>query len=75
MEACKQNSCLMTTTLDEETGKTMLTYIPMSLDFDRFEELLMAGKNCTNKECISFELDEDQEHFWNGMWTELRGED
>ncbi len=75
MEPNKQNSCLMTTTFDEETGRTMLTYIPMALDFENFEELLMAGKYCTNKEFISFELDEDEDSFWKNMWDEMKGED
>ena len=74
MEPNKQNSCLMTTTFDEETGRTMLTYIPMSLDFENFEELLMAGKYCTNKECVSFELDENADSFWKNMWDDMKGE-
>ena len=74
MEVNKQNACLMTTTFDEETGKTMLTYIPMSLGFEDFEGLLMTGKHCFNKECISFELDEDVDSFWKNMWNEMKGE-
>ena len=77
MEANKQNACLMTTTFDEENNRTMLTYIPMTLSYDLFETLLTLGKGCENKECISFELDldEDADAFWNRMWTEMKGED
>ena len=75
MEVNKQNACLMTTTFDEETGKTILTYIPMALDFELVNKLLEVGHNCNNKICVEFEIDTDENYFWEDMWSKLRSED
>ena len=66
----KQNSCLMTTAIDEETGKTVLTYIPLNVDYSVVEFFLERG-TCTNKLAVEFELDGSAEEFWTEMWKNL----
>lgn len=72
MNEHSQNACLMTTCIDDETGNTILTYIPLSVSIGVVEFFLENG-TCTNNHAISFELDETAEQFWKGMWQELEG--
>lgn len=73
MDEKMQNACLTVTGVDEETGNTELFYIPLNIDTDTFEFLLENG-SCTNKEYVSFKLDETEDEFWNRMWKKLMGE-
>ena len=70
----RQNACIMTTAIDETTGKTMLNYIPMALSSDILDVLLEYGSNCDNKEAIYFELTTDKDTFWKEFWNELKGD-
>ena len=65
-----QNACLMTTSIDEETGQTILTYIPLNIDYSVAEFFLENG-TCTNKIAVSFELEKSADEFWQGMWWTL----
>ena len=65
-----QNACLMTTAIEEKTGKTVLTYIPLSIDLSVVDFFLKNG-TCTNNHAIAFDLDETEEQIWTGMWEEL----
>ena len=65
-----QNACLMTTSINEETGKTMLMYIPLSIDVSIVEFFLKKG-TCTNNSAIEFELETNAEEFWEEMWNKL----
>ncbi|MGN0245738.1 MAG: hypothetical protein ACI4DK_07215 [Lachnospiraceae bacterium] len=65
-----QNACLMTTCINEETGKTELTYIPLAIDISIVEFFLENG-TCTNNLAVSFELETDGKQFWKEMWEEL----
>ena len=69
MEEYKQNSCLMTTSLDEE-GNTILTYIPLNVDYSVVEFFLKNG-TCTNNLAVSFNLEESADEFWQHMWGTL----
>ena len=65
-----QNCCLMTTSIDEN-GKTILTYIPLNVDYSVVEFFLKNG-TCTNNEAIEFELEQSADEFWGHMWNELK---
>ena len=67
-----QNACLMTTAIDETTGETILTYIPLKIDLSVVEFFLTNG-TCTNNLAVSFELEESADEFWQGMWNRLEG--
>ena len=58
MENNKQNAMLAVTTIDEDTGNTILVHIPMTLDAKFIDVLLNCGSNCENKESIYDLLDE-----------------
>ena len=66
----QQNACLMTTSIDEETGKTILTYIPLNVGYSVVEFFLENG-TCTNNLAVEFELEESADEFWQGMWGTL----
>ena len=70
MDEYKQNSCLMTTSTDKETGKTVLTYIPLNIDYS-VVEFFLANGTCTNNLAIEFELEESADEFWQSMWGKL----
>lgn len=70
MENYRQNACLMTTSINEETGKTMLTYIPLSIDISIVEFFLKNG-TCTNKNVVEFELEVTADECWEQMWKYL----
>ena len=72
MDKLAQNSCIITTSVDEETGKTMLMYIPTALNAEILDVLLEVGKECANKEAVYFELEEDGNTFWERMWAQLK---
>lgn len=69
MNEKKQNCCLMITSSDKKE-KTMLTYIPLNVDYSMLEGLLENGV-CNNNVTISFELEESADEFWMHMWDEL----
>lgn len=75
MEQSKQNSAVVITTIDENTGKAILTYIPMTLDAELMSVLLKNGSNCENKEAIYFELEESMDEFWKEFWINLKGDE
>ena len=70
MDEKRQNCCLMTTSIEEATGKTMLTYIPLNIDISVVEFFLQNG-TCTNNHAISFELEETADEFWQELWGSL----
>lgn len=72
MNERNQNCCLMTTTLDEETGKYVLTYIPLGINID-IVEFFLENSTCNNNHAISFDLEETGDEFWANMWKELEG--
>ena len=65
-----QNSCLMVTSFNEETGKTMITYVPLNISMGVLEFFLENG-TCTNNHAIVFELETDAKNFWEDMWHDL----
>ena len=65
-----QNACLLTTAIDEETGKTILTYIPIHV-YPSIVELFLEHGECNNNRAVYFELDTDGKTFWEDMWKEL----
>ena len=67
----EQNACLMTTSVDEETGKTMLMYIPLNVDYSVVQFFIDNG-TCTNKLAVEFELDVDAADYWSNMWKTLK---
>ena len=69
MEENRQNACLMTTSLDDN-GNTVLTYIPLNVDYSVVQFFLENG-TCTNNLAIEFELEESADEFWQGMWDRL----
>lgn len=69
----RQNCCVMTTSIDDKTGKTLLTYIPLSLDISVVEYLFKNGK-CENKNVCEFEINQSAEDFWKTMWKDLEGQ-
>ena len=73
MDQNTQNSCLMVTSFDEETGKTMLTYLPLSISLGVLDFFLTNG-TCTNNHAVTFELDTDNNAFWADMWANLEAD-
>lgn len=71
MDNNKQNACLTTTLLDEDTGKMILTYVPLHIDSEILD-LLLNNSTCDNKIAISFELVTDADKYWQDMWDELK---
>lgn len=69
MEDNRQNACLMTTSLDDN-GKTVLTYVPLNIDYSVVQFFLENG-TCTNNLAIEFELEESADEFWQSMWSRL----
>ena len=69
MEEMRQNACLMTTSLDDD-GNTVLTYVPLNIDYSVVEFFLKNG-TCTNNLAVSFNLEESADKFWQGMWGRL----
>lgn len=67
-----QNACLTTTILDEETGKMMLTYVPLRITQDLLDKLL-DNSTCDNKRGFQFELLISSEEYWGDMWKSLEG--
>ena len=65
-----QNACLMVTTVDEETGKHLVTYIPIFV-YDKIVEFFLEHGACKNTRAISFELEATGKEFWKEMWKEL----
>ena len=68
-----QNSCLMVTSVDDETNNTVLTYIPLSLDLSVVDFFLKNG-TCENKNAYGFDIDQTEEDFWKTMWADLEGQ-
>ena len=67
-----QNSSLITTCVNED-GKTCVTYIPLNIDISVVEFFIKNG-GCTNKEARWFEVDSDEDTYWQEVWDNLRGE-
>lgn len=65
-----QNSCLMVTGMNEDTGKHEIMYIPLNIDWSVVELFLQKG-TCTNKQIFTFELTQSPEETWAQMWKEL----
>ena len=65
-----QNACLMVTTVDEGTGKHLVTYIPIFV-YDKIVEFFLEHGACKNNHAISFELESTGKKFWKEMWKEL----
>ena len=74
MENNKQNAMLAVTTIDEDTGNTILVHIPMTLDAQFIDVLLNCGSNCENKESIYFELPIGADEYWKQLWTDMRSD-
>ena len=74
MNEKSQNATLMTTSIDEETGKTMLIYIPLNVDISVVNFFLKNG-TCTNNQAVEFELKVTGDEFWTEMWKDLTGEE
>lgn len=70
MNENQQNSCLMVTNIDEQTGKYVLTYIPLNIDYSILKFFLENG-TCTNNKAIYFKLDSTGEQYWEEMWKQL----
>lgn len=70
MQEKTQNCCLMMTSLDEDTGKVILTYVPLNLDISVVDFFIKNG-TCTNNYAIEFELNQTEQDFWKGMWSDL----
>lgn len=68
-----QNAALMTTSKDDN-GVTHLTYIPLNIDSSIVEFFLKNG-SCTNKRAIDFEIEEDKDEYWEGLWEYLLSND
>ena len=66
-----QNSCIMVTAIDDETGGTTLSYIPLSLDVSVVDYLIDKGE-CKNKTVCMFDIDQTEEDFWKAMWENLK---
>lgn len=67
-----QNACLMHTTVDEETGEVTLAYIPLRITEPLWAEIF-NNNTCDNRRAFIFELLENPEEYWRGMWKDLEG--
>lgn len=70
MKRKDQNATLMVTSIDEETGKTILTYIPIHV-YPSIVEFFLKHGECKNNRAVYFELDTDEKTFWENMWNEI----
>lgn len=71
MNENKQNACLMVTSHDNDTGKDILSYIPLSLDLELLTLLCQNGSNCENNTVVNYEIDKPIDKFWADVWEEL----
>lgn len=65
-----QNACLMVTSVDEETGKHFVTYIPLFV-YNKIVEFFLEYGECKNNHALSFELETTSKEFWKDVWKEL----
>ena len=70
MKKKDQNACLMVTSVDEENGKTHLTYIPIYV-YPKIVEFFLKHGACNNNHAIDFVLDVSKKEFWDDMWKQL----
>lgn len=70
MNEKKQDSCLMTTAFDEDTGEYFVYYIPLNINNDMLDFILPNGK-CSNNHVVAFNLNCTDDKFWATMWKDL----
>ena len=68
----QQNSCIMVTAIDDKTGGTTVSYIPLSIDISVVEYLINKSE-CENKNVCMFDIEQTEEDFWKTMWADLEG--